>query len=56
MEREKGYYWIDDGCGKFEVGEYVGKNEWTFTGCSLKFTEDKEWIINNERLDKPITS
>ena len=47
MERELGYYWINDGDGGHSIAEYVGNNEWVFTGCSLKFETDSKWIIGN---------
>ena len=47
MERELGYYWINDGDGGHSIAEYVGDNQWVFTGCSLKFETDPKWIIGN---------
>jgi hypothetical protein len=47
MERKIGYYWINDGDGNDTIAEYIGNDEWLFTGCSLKFSTDPKWVIGN---------
>jgi len=48
MERELGYYWINDGDENYIVAEYIGSNTWAICGCSLKFTTDPKWEIGNK--------
>lgn len=47
MERELGYYWIFDGKNGYSIAQYLGDDEWVFTGSDMKFTTDPCWKVLN---------